>query len=84
MHILDLIKDHHRKNRSKMTKQFCRYLNINICIIMLSTSFIYWTAGESASFFVGNVMIFSTWLAWYMLGQSKDENNEFDEKNDDT
>ena len=85
MRILDSIKDYSRKNRSKMTKQFSRYLNINICIIILSTSFLFvLTVDESASFFIQDVMILSTTLAWYMLGRPKDENNEIDEKNDDT
>ena len=87
MRILDLIKDHHKKNRSKMAKQFSKYLNINICIIILSTGFLCFTTNGSIPFFVENVMLFNTGLAWSMLGRPKDENNEhnqIDEKNDDT
>ena len=78
---------------SKMTKQFLIYLIINICIIILSTRFLYWAEGKSISLFAGIVMLFSTALAWYMLGRPEDENNEYNknnehnqivEKNDDT
>lgn len=62
-----------------MTKPFRKYLIISMCIILLTTSFLYFTGNEHVFNFVGFVMLFNLGLAYNLLGKpTNDTDNSKD------